>query len=822
VKNVIKGLAIAGVIAALGLSAQQAGAMVFDEIQQKQAQAVNEEQYSLVTSYQSSTGTLFKSYSPKWSTTDQLKALEEELLQNKHGEELSYLGEVIIFPDYPAGKQVLGQYFAQYEINSKTYSKDRNIHLYGGNDFTSVEDLSYTLSHEYGHHFSYYHMIQGQKLLPQDWMTSDYVESRELSTIEGVHSSVSGDYKYSMAEIMAEDYVQLFGSETAIKQGLQMNMDIPTPFETEEVKTYWNDILGESYNPKENMNLYLTDYREDAFYPYYDLHLTKTKGETGNAYVRAEGAYSKGTSSHLLTLSDSSGWINFDDFVYEDVGYLLDGSINKSIKLQAIQHQEKGFNIGSETLSLTYAGLSDAVTEKNELMKQEAVHYSMTEKKEMLTEMANDKGIPAEILKAIASVETGMKQFKEDGTPLITSDGGIGIMQVTLSEEEAAAKGIDYEALQWDTRYNIEIGANILLEKWNLDLPKVNEHRPSNIEDWYFAVMAYNGLSKRNDPSLPHEELPYQERVFNYIRDYSLLEIGQTPDIEINYPNPEEPDIMVFPADKDYQWPTQTLTSQNYQSGDVVYTGNPYLSYSKLRDGINGKEIGQLAHYTPLNVVGGPYEAEGNADNHYVMYKVQGNNGLTGYIASTNVKFAPGLNVFPDLLTQERWTSVTYLQSRGIINGYPDGTFKPDRALTRPQAARLLINALDLKLPEGYEMKATDMEPGDYGYEEMMIVEAHGLMGRGGEMRADENLTRAQMASILTRAFNDYYEEPQQNNEIKDIPMDYWNYDDINTLVVNNITVADKTRAFRGEEDVRRAHFALFLQRTIELKEEQE
>ncbi len=823
-KQLFKGMAIAGILSATGIMATEAHAHVIDEVQQKQAQAFNEEQYSLVTSYDSSTGITYKSYSPAWNKVEQLKALEKELLNNKHGEELSYLGEVIIFPDYPAGERVLGQYFAEYETNHMIYSKDRKIQLYGGNEHYTVDSMAYTLSHEYGHHFSYFHLIQDEKVLPENWVSSGYAESRTLSDIEGVHSNINGNYEYSMAEIMAEDYVQLFGSESAIQQRLQMNSHIPTPFETEEVESYWSDLLGESYQPKDNLGLYLTDYREDSFYPYYDLQVMTTKTDSGNpTYIKGEGDASKGYPMPLLTLPNSwdTGWMKFDDYNYEKNGFLLDGSINKSLNLQAIQHQEKGFNIGSDTLSVAYDDLENTVRKVEDLKKEEATHYSMVEKKEMLTEVAKNKGIPPEILKAIASVETKMMQFKEDGTPNITPDGGIGIMQVTLQPDEIIKKGIDEERLKWDTGYNIEVGADLLLEKWNLRLPEVNKHEKSHIEDWYFAVMAYNGLSKRNDPNLDHEELPYQERVFKYIRDYSLLEIGDTPEIEINYPNPDEPDIMRFPADKDYNWPTSTLTSQSYDSGRVVYSDNPYLDYSRLRDGVDGGEKQRLKHYTPLEVIGGPYEPNGNASNHYVMYKVRGN-GFEGYIASANVKYAPGLVVFSDISTPERWTSVTYLQSRGIINGYPDGTYKPDKSLNRTQAARLLISALDLTLPEGYEMKATDLKPGEYGYEEMMIVEAHGLMGQGGKLKADQPLTRTQMAAILVRAFDQYYEEPTTENVIKDIPTSDWNYDNINTLVHNNITVANETRAFNPNEAVSRAHFALFLERTIRLKESQE
>src|SRR6185312_695596 len=103
------------------------------------------------------------------------------------------------------------------------------------------------------------------------------------------------------------------------------------------------------------------------------------------------------------------------------------------------------------------------------------------------------------------------------------------MMQVTVSEAEIRKHNIDVERLKVDTAYNIEIGALILLEKWNNpNLPKINEKDPKKIEHWYFSVMAYNGLSKVNDPNFSGN-LAYQERVFSNIREYALLPLAKIP-----------------------------------------------------------------------------------------------------------------------------------------------------------------------------------------------------------------------------------------------------------------------------------------------------
>jgi hypothetical protein len=65
------------------------------------------------------------------------------------------------------------------------------------------------------------------------------------------------------------------------------------------------------------------------------------------------------------------------------------------------------------------------------------------------------------------------------------------------------------------------------------------------------------------------------------------------------------------------------------------------------------------------------------------------------------------------------------------------------------------------------------------------------------------------------RAFEDYYEEPTKEFTFEDQD-GIWNYDDVNTLANNNITVADP---FRWDEPTTRSHFALFMERSIKLME---
>jgi hypothetical protein len=802
----------------LGLSTQ-ANASVVDEVRTKSAQSGYEDSYTLVAQYEGAkSGVTFESYSNLWKTTDKLKQLEAELLKNKHGEELALLGKVIIIPESAAGEDVLGEYMANYKFTSTNVSllSNRTIYLFGADENTTIESMAYTLSHEYGHHFTFYQLINKENKIPGSWKNSDYAKSRGVqSTTSPAHDKALGEYVWSLAEIMAEDYVQLFGSETAVRNSAQMNVALPTPFDVPAIQEYWDQHLA-GYEPKASLPFYLTGFEHHSNNAnMYNLQLLVQNMDQIPTYVHATegtGTYASVRLDTIENLDDTTKWYNYRQ-LSNDINWVLDKTESDTMRLTAIQHADTGFNRGSKSLQLNYKNLASNVTTGVEVFKDSKI-YNAAEIKTMLREVAVEHGIPPEILKAIAYNETVMQQFNSAGQPNISSDGGIGIMQVTLTAEEAMAKDIDLERLKWDTRYNIQIGAKILKEKWNNpNLPKINDKNPSMLGDWYFAIMAYNGLSKRNDPTIYSGDA-YQEKVYDTIRKHSLVPItlNDTDKIKISYPYQDKPDIMVF-ADSEYKWPNLNETSsQMWSKGKMVYSWNNQLSYSNLRNDVNGTVEKQLPHFTPLEIISGPFEVA-LKENHYNMYQVKGN-GFEGYISSSNI-MEGNVTLFKDVTFGESASAITYLQLKKIISGYPDGTFKPNQSLTRRHAAAMLVKELGLTLPEGYTMKSTDMKPGDANYREMAIVEAHGLMGRNGTLNPNGNLTRAQMAQIMVEAYGKRYKAPVGKINFTDVAKDNWSYDYINTLAYNNITVTSGG-AFRPNGHVTRSQFALFLMRTIE------
>jgi len=112
---------------------------------------------------------------------------------------------------------------------------------------------------------------------------------------------------------------------------------------------------------------------------------------------------------------------------------------------------------------------------------------------------------------------------------LVSFDFGYGIMQITSGMAGAFGdvKGtVDPGAqsqIASDYRYNIAYGAQLLVKKW-ITVPRIGDGDPSEVENWYYALWAYNGWGWVNNPNNPRftrqgtpatnpNTFPYQERV---------------------------------------------------------------------------------------------------------------------------------------------------------------------------------------------------------------------------------------------------------------------------------------------------------------------
>lgn len=96
--------------------------------------------------------------------------------------------------------------------------------------------------------------------------------------------------------------------------------------------------------------------------------------------------------------------------------------------------------------------------------------------------------------------------------------------------------------------------------------------------------------------------------------------------------------------------------------------------------------------------------------------------------------------------------AIETMAAQNIIGGYPDGTFRPRVNVTRGQMASLLYRALDF--PTG-DATFTDTTGNTHATGINALATAGVIQGYGdGTFRPSNPITRGQMATMLTRAFD--------------------------------------------------------------------
>lgn len=204
--------------------------------------------------YRGTAGPAIISFASGWTGPERLAAVLAELLRNEHGTEMALLAAVELRPG-DATSYYVGRFRGWDDRYRLTEGR---IILYVGRE-TRVAGIARTLSHEYGHHFTYYWLADAEGVMPRDAPRTRWARLRGVA---GDERLVFGgpDHAWDPAEIMAEDYVQLFGSPLAkalyrphqrgpwpghaLNVRPQENREIPLAHEVPGLEAFWRSRAG--------------------------------------------------------------------------------------------------------------------------------------------------------------------------------------------------------------------------------------------------------------------------------------------------------------------------------------------------------------------------------------------------------------------------------------------------------------------------------------------------------------------------------------------------------------------------------------------------
>lgn len=156
-------------------------------------------------------------------------------------------------------------------------------------------------------------------------------------------------------------------------------------------------------------------------------------------------------------------------------------------------------------------------------------------------------------------------------------------------------------------------------------------------------------------------------------------------------------------------------------------------------------------------------------------------------------------NVFKDAVNHWAADEIERAASLGIINGYEDGTFRPDHGVTRAQFIAMLMKIVQAPAQTTAAKNFSDLDAAKWAEDAIMRASHMGIVKgyADGSFRPNESITRAQMAVIIA------YVLQTEQAEITDITASFTDEDIIPAWEMQAVQQVADAGIMNGRSDGR-------------------
>lgn len=156
-------------------------------------------------------------------------------------------------------------------------------------------------------------------------------------------------------------------------------------------------------------------------------------------------------------------------------------------------------------------------------------------------------------------------------------------------------------------------------------------------------------------------------------------------------------------------------------------------------------------------------------------------------------------------LSESYWAydGIVKLTKAGIIDGYPDGTFKPDGNITRAELVKVVNQVFLFKEKQEISM-FSDVTEKDWFYEYVMTAQEAGYIEGypDGTFRPNSLITRQEFCKVLAE-INNFIELDYDNYPVDEVSQ--WAVEYVRKVVSNRIMLPDSEGRFRALDNATRA-----------------
>ena len=161
--------------------------------------------------------------------------------------------------------------------------------------------------------------------------------------------------------------------------------------------------------------------------------------------------------------------------------------------------------------------------------------------------------------------------------------------------------------------------------------------------------------------------------------------------------------------------------------------------------------------------------------------------------------FVSSGDVFPDVI-EGRWslTEIEYMADHEVVEGYPDGEFKPSRNLTRAEFSALVRRFAKIEDAD-VENIFDDLKDSHWAYGDIIALYNAELMEgyEDGTFRPEDNISRAEVMTVINKLLGRNpsipYVKSLDFNPFNDLLIDRWYYVTVLEATITHDYYLDKT-----------------------------
>ena len=172
--------------------------------------------------------------------------------------------------------------------------------------------------------------------------------------------------------------------------------------------------------------------------------------------------------------------------------------------------------------------------------------------------------------------------------------------------------------------------------------------------------------------------------------------------------------------------------------------------------------------------------------------------------------------------TKGHWAekTITSWQEKGLIAGYQDGTFKPNKQVTRAEFIHILNTSL--KLTKQGEVKFSDVKETDWFYKDVQIAVGNGYAnGTPDNMfMPNTTLTRAEAAVFIANILNEKSDKQLMFSDVNTIPA--WAKSSVSLMIEKGYMSGYPDNTFAANNKLTRAEAVTILDKVLTQKEQNE